>query len=557
MARCAGRTPQTRKAVRRFIVCALLAAAGSRGELSTFKDSPSELAKSYAKKAKRARKAGHPAQAYILYSEATALEPNKKAWRIAMQQLQAGAVREEKSSSPAADAPSDTPGPDVPARPVFDSMTQREMADARPLEDAERLRPTPGAQEFDLNGDARNLWDTAARRFGLDAVYDSDYPKTGPPIRFRIDRADYRDALHDLEAATSSFVIPLSSRIFMVASDTPQKRQQLEQTLTLAVPIPSAMSTQDLTEIAQAVRQVIDVQKIAWNSSTDQLVMRDRVSHVLAAQALLQQLIALRAETLIDVEYLEVSSSDLANYGFNVANQFSAFYLGSIFNNVASIPSGITNLITFGGGKTLVGLTAAEVQALFNETISTSNLLYRSQLRVRSGEAATFHAGERYPVVTAGYFGSVPANEQSQVYTPPPSFTYEDLGIQMKLTPHVHGMDDMTISIELTYEVLSGQANNGIPILGSRKIKTDARIRDGEWTVVAGMTTSTRSKSVNGFWALADLPLLGNAFKQTSTDKESAYVLIALRPHLLSLPPDQIPTRAIAFGSETRDVSPL
>jgi general secretion pathway protein D len=541
----------------RLLGCALVAATLSVGQLSHDLDSPSETAAALAKKAKKALKKGNSAQAYVYYSEASALQPRKSNYRLRMEALKARALRESKSSTTPERSGSDTEHHELAPEDVFDSLTAREIASARPLEGAQRLKPTRGAQEFDLDGDARSLWDAVAARFGLEAVYDGDYPRGGERLRFHIDRADYRDALHALEAATSSFVIPLSSRLFMVAKDTQTKRQQLEQTLTVAVPVPYSLTTQELTEIAQTVRQITDIQKLGLNSATNQIVMRDRVSRVVAAQALLQELTAGRAETLIEVEYLEVTSSDMVQFGFSPTNQFQVFYLGHILNNVTSLPSGISNLITFGGGKTLLGITPLEAQALFNETISTSRVLSRSQLRAQSGQAATFHAGERYPVVTAGYYGSVPANLQSQVYAPPPTFTFEDLGIAVKVTPHVHAADEMTLSVETSFEVLTGQANNGIPIIGNRKVKTDARVRDGEWTVVAGLSDFTRAKSVSGIWGLSDAPILGGFFKQTSTNTESGYLLIGVRPHLLSLPPDQIATKAIAFGTETRAISPL
>jgi general secretion pathway protein D len=543
--------------VARLFAWALVTASFSLGQISHGLDSPSESAAALAKKARKALKAGNSAQAYIYYSEASALQPKKREYRARMEALQTRAIRQSKSSPSSAGSGSDTEHHELAAEDVFDSLTARDIASARPLEGARRLKPTAGAQEFDLNADARTLWDTVAGRFGLEAVYDGDYPRGGERVRFRIDRADYRDALHALEAATSSFVIPLSSRLFMVAKDTQTKRQQLEQTLTLAVPVPYSLTTQELTEIAQTVRQITDIQKLGLNSAANEIVMRDRVSRVVAAQALLQELTAARAEALIEVEYLEVTDSDMVQFGFSPTNQFQIFYLGHILNNAATLPSGITNLITFGGGKTLVGITALEAQALFSETASTSRILSRSQLRAQSGQAATFHAGDRYPVITAGYFGAVPANLQSQVYAPAPSFTYEDLGIEVKVTPHVHGADEMTLSVETSFEVLSGQANNGIPIIGNRKVKTDARVRDGEWTIVAGLSDYTRAKSISGTWGLADAPILGSFFKQTTTDKESSYVLIGVRPHLLSLPPDQIATRAIAFGTETRAITPL
>ena len=541
----------------RLLGWALLAVGFGLSQISHDLDSPAETAAALAKKAKKSLKAGDSTEAYIFYSEASALQPKNRRYRTRMEALQASANRQSKSSTSPAAGAGDAEHHELAPEDVFDSLTARDIATARPLENAQRLRPTGGAQPFDLTGDARSLWDTVAGRFGLEAVYDGDYPRGGDRIRFHIDRADYRDALHALEAATSSFVIPLSSRIFMVAKDTQTKRQQLEQTLTLAVPVPYSITTQELTEIAQTVRQITDIQKIGLNSASNQIVMRDRVSRVVAAQALLQELTAARAETLIDIEYLEVTDTDMVQYGFSPTNQFQVIYLGHVLNNVAKIPSGVTNLITFGGGKTLIGITAAEAQMLFNQTISTSRLLYRSQVRAQSGQAATFHAGERYPVITAGYFGSVPANQQSQVYAPAPSFTYEDLGIAVKVTPHVHGADEMTLSVETSFEVLTGQANNGIPIIGNRKVKTDARVRDDEWTVVAGLSDSTRSKSISGIWGLADAPILGPFFKQTTTNKESGYVLIGVRPHLLSLPPDQMATKTIAFGTETRAITPL
>ena len=547
----------------RLLAWALVVAAFSLGQISHDLDSPAETAAALAKKAKKALKAGDASEAYIYYSEASALQPKKRAYRARMEALQTRAIRQSKSSV-SAPAKSDNGAAHHDFAPhqlspeaVFDSLTARDIANARPLEGAQRLKPRGGSQEFDLTGDARSLWDTVAGRFGLEAVYDGDYPRGGERVRFRLDRADYRDALHALEAATSSFVIPLSPRIFMVAKDTQTKRQQLEQTLTLAVPVPWSLTSQELMEIAQTVRQITDIQKIGLNSARNQIIMRDRVSRVVAAQALLRELTAARAEALIDVEYMEVTDRDLVQFGFSPTNQFQVFYLGRILNNAVTLPSGITNLITFGGGKTLIGITAAEAQALFNQTISSARLLYRSQVRAQSGQEATFHVGDRYPVITAGYFGAVPPDQQSQVYTPPPSFTFEDLGIEVKVKPFVHGANEMTLSVETSFEVLTGQANNGMPIIGNRKVKTDARVRNDEWTIVAGLTDSTHSKSISGLWGFSDAPILGPFFKQTTTNRESGYVLIGVRPHLLSLPPDQMATKTIAFGTETRAITPL
>ena len=78
------------------------------------------------------------------------------------------------------------------------------------------LQGAPGIRNFNLSGNARSLFDGVAQQFGLETVYDGDYPVAGQQIRFEVTGVDYRGALHALEAATGSFVIPLSARVFMV-----------------------------------------------------------------------------------------------------------------------------------------------------------------------------------------------------------------------------------------------------------------------------------------------------------------------------------------------------
>jgi len=305
------------------------------------------------------------------------------------------------------------------------------------------------------------------------------------------------------------------------------------------------------------VKQSINIDKIAFDNAHSEIVIHDRISRALPAQALLEQLMAYRPEVLIELEFLEVSESDLLNYGFNVTNQFMAIPLGRILNNVISFPQGTTALLSFGGGKTLIGLTVAQVQAMFNETASTSKTLYRASVRSVDGQPATFHVGEKYPVITQQYAGAIPSSTQGNVFAPPPSFTYENLGAEVKVTPKIHGIDAVTLAVETSFELLAGQSVNNIPVIGRREFKASVRIPDGEWSIVAGMLSPTESKATSGFWGLTQIPLLGNLFRTTTKNETRENLLIAIRPHLLSLPPDQKVTPELRVGTETRPYNPL
>ncbi len=553
----------TRRSSGRSVFVSLLAAAvlcgicrGSSGQEDSKKDQIAALAK----RAKQAAKSSKNADAYVFYSQAVALEPNNRKLKAKMEALQSRAALQAKPA-PVSTAENTVDSsllpPSFAPEDVFDSMTAREFASARQPQSLPTLKAKPGVQDFDITGDGRKLFDQVAQRFGLDTVFDGDYPTTGAQLRFRIAGVDYRQALHDLEAMTGSFVVPLSPKLFLVAQDTVQKRNDLEQTVAITIPVPEAMTTQELTEIGQAVKQATNIDKLAWDTTQGAIIIRDRISRVLPAQALLEELFAYRAEVMVEVEFLEVSNSDIVNYGFNVTNTIPLVYLGQILNNVITFPTGVTNLITFGGGKTLIGIGVAEVDALFNQSVGSTRTLYRAQVRSVDSQPVTFHVGEKYPVITQGFFGATPAGQQGNTYQPPPSFTFENLGVTLKITPHVHGVSGITLGVESSFELLTGSSVNGIPIFGQRQMNNQVRLLDGEWAVVAGVIGKSRSKTVSGFWGLAQLPLFGNLFKQVSKDDEDENVLIAIRPHLISLPPDQMVTPKVRVGTETRPYTPL
>jgi type II secretory pathway component GspD/PulD (secretin) len=165
--------------------------------------------------------------------------------------------------------------------------------------------------------------------------------------------------------------------------------------------------------------------------------------------------------------------------------------------------------------------------------------------------------GEKYPIITGGYFGSVPSGTTGTVYSPPPSFSFQDLGLEMKVTPIVNGVDNTTLTVETTFQVLTGDTVNNIPVIGNRGLKSQVALRNGEWAVIGTLVNSTRAKSSSGFWGLAQIPLLGQLFKQTSTDKEESNVLIGIRTRLLSIPAGETVTKSLRVGSDARPYLPL
>jgi type II secretory pathway component GspD/PulD (secretin) len=228
-------------------------------------------------------------------------------------------------------------------------------------------------------------------------------------------------------------------------------------------------------------------------------------------------------------------------------------YFGGFMHSVPAAISGISSFATFGGGRTLLGLGIASAAAIANLTESGGQSFMQAQVRTVDGQAASLHVGDKYPILTA-YYNTGVAGQTSNI---PPAFNFEDLGLVLKVTPHVHGTEETTLETEAEFKVLSGQSVNGIPVISNRKFQCQVRLRTGEWAVLNGMLTSSEAHSISGIAGLASLPGLGPLFRQHTKSRDESELLLLFRPVLLSLPASESPQPALYVGSEARFLTPL
>ncbi|MEX2263064.1 MAG: type II and III secretion system protein [Bryobacteraceae bacterium] len=497
---------------------------------------------------RKAEKSGDVARAYLLYSQAAALDPeNRKYWQRS-QAVRTRAALQLKLKPPAAPLP-----PGELTEEEFQTITETDLAEARAPRPPIRLIPGPVRKDLDLRGDAKALWEEVARAFGLDTVFDGDY-QPGQPIRFRMEDANHREALHALELATASFAVPLSDRLLLVAKETPQKRADLDPFVTVVIPLPEPVSVQEAQELAQAVRQSLTLNKFHVDSIRRMAVIRDQVSKVRIAQLVFRQLLQHRPEVAIDLEFREVARVNSLSYGLKLPASFPLDFLGTVLGSVK--PSITGPLFVFGGGRTIFGLGVASTQLIARMSRSNASSLLQTTLRSVDGQPATFHVGDRFPILTGGFFGPPPTGDE-EVFIPPPTVNFEDLGALIKITPHVHDMEEATLEVEAEFKVLGGESFNGIPVISTRKLSSHVRLRFDEWAVIAGLMNEAEARSITGLAGLSHVPFLGALVRRHDRDRGVSEVLILIKPRLLSLPPSQRVTHALRTGTDTRPITPL
>jgi general secretion pathway protein D len=487
------------------------------------------------------------AEAYLLYSEAAAMSPRNKTYWLRSQAVRTRAAL-AAGAMPAASTEIPEPEAFTEAAPAIPPATAEDRAELRHLLPPTELKAEPGRQDFDLTGDGKKLFETAAKAFGLDCVFDDDFTP-GRSMHFELKGADYRDVLHGLEAATGSFVVPLSSRVFLVVKDSQQKRTEREPTAAIEVRLPEAANPQDFIALVNAVQQTFGIEKSNFDSQNNTVILRDRVSKVIPARAMFENLMAPRAQVEIELRFLEVTRNDAITYGVDLANVFTSTPIQSTFS-FASLARSLSS-------ASLYGISILSSSLVAQLTQASSKTLIAAELRSEDSQPASFHVGERYPIMTSGYFGPASYTQGGTAYTPPPSFTFEDLGLTLKVTPTVHGTERVALEIESEFKVLGSGSLNGIPVISNRSLKSRAELKFGEWASVAGLLDREQARTIAGLAGVSRIPFLAPLTSTHTHNTDDSEVLILMRPTLITPPPSETKTRAIRMGSETRPVTPL
>jgi type II secretory pathway component GspD/PulD (secretin) len=342
--------------------------------------------------------------------------------------------------------------------------------------------------------------------------------------------------------------------------------------------LPAHSTPQESTELVTTMRNMFDLKFVSSGQSADTVEVRGPQAAVDACATLFEQLSRERPQVMFNVRVYQINHQLARNIGMHIPDTFTLHNLpaaalaglaglggqniqqlinqlissGGINQAGNTALSGLlsqltgsnsifsTPLATFGGGLTFMGLSLDQLSATLS--VNESWVRSLSDLSVRTGQGvdATFHVGERYPILNASYAPIFNSPQISQVlgnqsYTAPfPSVSYEDLGLNMKTKPEVHGDGSVSVDIDLQVRSLTGQSSDGIPVISNREFKGSINLKDGEPAFVAGQISRSDTLSMSGIPGLGMVPVINQAMVTNTKQEEDDELMIAITPHVLS-----------------------
>jgi general secretion pathway protein D len=458
----------------------------------------------------------------------------------------------------------------------------REMAPAPPRASPVRLadsgeihlEPRSDRATFHYSGEVRGLFAELSAAYGVTSQFDDSVQTR--QVRFNVDDVDFFAALKLACRVSKTMWAALDAHQLLLAADNTENHKQFDRMSLRTFILPPHSTPQEATDLVTAMRNMFDLRFVNSGQTADTVEVRGPQPILEACSKLLEQLSNERPQVMLDLRVYQINHQLTRNIGVHIPNTFNMYNIPAVAlaglagQNIQDlvnqlIASGGINqagstalsgllaqlggqqnsifsqpLATFGGGLTFSGVSLDQFAAALSLNESWVRSLENMTMRASQGNDATFHLGSKYPILNASYAPiynspAISAVLGNQSYVPPfPSVSYEDLGLNMKAKPTVHGDGSVSLQLELQVRSLTGQSNNGVPVISNREYKGSINLMDGEPAVVAGEVSKTDTLSMSGIPGLGFLPGLNQAMVNNSKQEDTDELMIVITPHVLA-----------------------
>lgn len=195
------------------------------------------------------------------------------------------------------------------------------------------------------------------------------------------------------------------------------------------------------------------------------------------------------------------------------------------------------------------------IRALLRE--GRAEVLSRPSVLTLNNRQSTIRVGQDLPIATSQE--GTAGNSNRIAFT----FKYLPTGILLNIRPRINEdgtevsmLIDTIVSSPVPNADLEIRSSEGellatAPTISSRRVQTYARIRNNTPFIIGGLVSRQESTAVDKVPFLGDLPIVGNLFRATRTERTKGEVIIVLTPFIL--PEDAVNPRTLPKDEDIYD----
>jgi type II secretory pathway component GspD/PulD (secretin) len=442
------------------------------------------------------------------------------------------------------------------------------------------LAPAQARRSFHLRTSSSEVLRQVLTAYGITPTLDSSIKSE--TVRFDADDVDFNDAARMVKLVTNTFFVPLDPSRVLVAQDTKDNRTKFERLALETVYFPGLTSA-EITDMSNVARNLFDAQQATISQGNSTLTVRAPAEKLAALNSTLAEMLDGRSEIQLDVRLYSVAKTRTLNVGVQLPQSWTIFNVPSTVNGIIAnnqslvqqiissglasagdyaaiaailVSSGAVNgsvlgqpFGTFGGGLTLTGVSVSGVTGNLALNASDSRSIDHITVSALDQEEATIRSGTRYPIVTSTYsnlagsslgvaglssagvssalaglgIGSSALSSSQTI----PQVQYQDLGLTLKVTPHVQKDRDVALKLDLKIVSLAGGTLNGNPILDNQEYSANITLKEGASAVVVSDMSKQQTKAVDGVPGLSELPGFQSTTNNQTENDVSELVIVA------------------------------
>lgn len=297
---------------------------------------------------------------------------------------------------------------------------------------------------------------------------------------------------------------------------------------TSLLPILQTLGTSAVRSGLDATFTELDF-KIDAHADTNALVITAPKPVLDSLRSVITALDVRRPQVVVEAIIVEVNRDGLRDLGVKWVSEVPS---DGVFGAIGLLPPLPTpDPPDFGQGLTVGANEDGTLRALLRalESNANANLLSTPTVVALDNEEAEILVGENVPFITGSSTGAA-----STTNNPFQTIERHDVGVTLKVKSRINRDDSITLSIVQTVEAVTDSAAETADIVTSkRSIATKVLIDDNELLVLGGLIRDDVTEKINKVPLLGSIPLIGRAFRSTSTQNVKKNLMVFIHPRIL------------------------
>jgi general secretion pathway protein D len=203
-----------------------------------------------------------------------------------------------------------------------------------------------------------------------------------------------------------------------------------------------------------------------------------------------------------------------------------------------------SNIIQNVGAGTNIYVAAGNAFAAIVHLLEATNrfkVLSRPTVFTSNNKKAIIASGQEVPVPTSTLTNATTTLNVGSIQS---SIEYKKVVLQLEVVPLINSEKEVSLDILQKIDSLVPNGNvlisgNLVPTIDTKYIRTNVSAKNGSTIILGGLIQEQKQKQTEGFPYLSRIPLIGAAFRSTSSGKQRQELVILMCPQVTLTKLDQ------------------